>query len=302
MKNENARLRRHRSYERRKANTGRMFISIWAVGIVLLFIMPLVRTVIYSLNTLDLHTMSTRPAGLSYYFRLFTGDTVFVQDLTAALTDLLYQVPIVVMFSLFIAVLLNRKFPGRLFFRAVFFLPVVVMSGVVYSILKGDAHSTEIVNSAAGAVDAFNELGALQDLLGSFGAGEKLIGFMSGVVSRVLDTVWQSGVQILLFLAGLQSVSPALYEAARMEGATKWAEFWKITFPMLSPVLLVSVIYTVIDSFTAESNAVIGYIKEVSFHNFEYSYGCAMSLTYCAVILLSIGLVALLMRRAFRMG
>lgn len=302
MKNENARPRRHRSYERRKANTGRMFISIWAVGIVLLFIMPLVRTVIYSLNTLDLHTMSTRPAGLSYYLRLFTGDTVFVQDLTAALTDLLYQVPIVVMFSLFIAVLLNRRFPGRLFFRAVFFLPVVVMSGVVYSILKGDAHSTEIVNSAAGAVDAFNELGALQDLLGSFGAGEKLIGFMSGVVSRVLDTVWQSGVQILLFLAGLQSVSPALYEAARMEGATKWAEFWKITFPMLSPVLLVSVIYTVIDSFTAESNAVIGYIKEVSFHNFEYSYGCAMSLTYCAVILFSIGLVALLMRRAFRMG
>ena len=302
MKNENTRLRRRRSYERRKANTGRMFISIWAVGIVLLFVMPLVRTVIYSLNTLDLHTMSTRPAGLSYYFRLFTGDTVFVQDLTAALTDLLYQVPIVVMFSLFIAVLLNRKFPGRLFFRAVFFLPVVVMSGVVYSILKGDAHSTEIVNSAAGAVDAFNELGALQDLLGSFGAGEKLIGFMSGVVSRVLDTVWQSGVQILLFLAGLQSVSPALYEAARMEGATKWAEFWKITFPMLSPVLLVSVIYTVIDSFTAESNAVIGYIKEVSFHNFEYSYGCAMSLTYCAVILFSIGLVALLMRRAFRMG
>lgn len=302
MKNENARLRRRCSYERRKANTGRMFISIWAVGIVLLFVMPLVRTVIYSLNTLDLHTMSTRPAGLNYYLRLFTGDTVFVQDLTAALTDLLYQVPIVVMFSLFIAVLLNREFPGRLFFRAVFFLPVVVMSGVVYSILKGDAHSTEIVNSAAGAVDAFNELGALQDLLGSFGAGEKLIGFMSGVVSRVLDTVWQSGVQILLFLAGLQSVSPALYEAARMEGATKWAEFWKITFPMLSPVLLVSVIYTVIDSFTAESNAVIGYIKEVSFHNFEYSYGCAMSLTYCAVILFSIGLVALLMRRAFRMG
>ena len=302
MKNENAHPRRRRSYERRKANTGRMFISIWAVGIVLLFVMPLVRTVIYSLNTLDLHTMSTRPAGLSYYLRLFTGDTVFVQDLTAALTDLLYQVPIVVMFSLFIAVLLNREFPGRLFFRAVFFLPVVVMSGVVYSILKVYAHSTEIVNSAAGAVDAFNELGALQDLLGSFGAGEKLIGFMSGVVSRVLDTVWQSGVQILLFLAGLQSVSPALYEAARMEGATKWAGLWKITFPMLSPGLLVSVIYTVIDSFTAESNAVIGYIKEVSFHNFEYSYGCAMSLTYCAVILLSIGLVALLMRRAFRMG
>ena len=293
---------RHYSYERRKANVGRMFISVWVLGILLLFITPLVRTIIYSLNTLDFNTMAINPAGFTHYMRLFVKDTSFIQNLSTVLTNLMYQVPIVVMFSLFIAVLLNRKFPGRLFFRAVFFLPVVVMSGVVYSILNGDVQANEIMNNAASANEAFNNLGALQDLLGSFGMGEKIISVLSNIVSRVLDTVWQSGVQILLFLAGLQSVSPALYEAARMEGATKWEEFWKITFPMLLPVLLVSVIYTIIDSFTADGNLVIRYIKETSFQKFEYSYGCAMALTYCVIILAIVGVVTLVIGRFTKGG
>lgn len=283
-------------YEKRKSNYGRMFISVWVVGIILLFIVPLVRTVQYSFNTLDFSTLEMKAAGLSYYVRMFLKDTAFIKNLSSSMTDLLYQVPIVVLFSMFIAVLLNREFRGRLFFRAVFFLPVVVMSGVVFTILRGDTQSTEMMSEAGNVSNAFNNLGALQDLLATFGAGTAVIDFMSNVVDRTLDTVWLSGVQILLFLAGLQSVSPALYEAARIEGATKWEEFWKITFPMLIPVLFVCVIYSIIDSFTSQTNAVISYIQETSFSNFDYSYGCAMSVVYSLIILLVIGLMYLIIR------
>ena len=281
------------SYEKRKSMYGRMFISVWVLGVLVLFITTLLYTMFYSTNTLNFKTLKTTAAGFSYYYRLFFEDTGFVQKLCTELLNLLYEVPIVVMFSVFIAVLLNRQFTGRLFFRAVFFLPVIVMSGVVLSLLSNDTQSTEFMAKSGDTTNAMlNKLTTLQDLLSSFGFGDKVITFLSNVVNRVEDVIWKSGVQILLCLAGLQSVSPVLYEAARIEGASKWEEFWKITFPMLMPVLLVSIIYSIIDSFTSDSNAVITYINTVSFQNFEYSYGCAMSLTYCVIMLIVIGLVA----------
>ena len=279
------------SYERKKAMTGRVFISIWIIGVLLFFVVPFIRTILYSVNTVNFRNMNMTAVGFEYFSRLFTKDTNFVQKLTTVMMNLLYEVPIIVMFSLFIAVLLNQKFVGRLFFRAVFFLPVIVMSGVVFTLLRQDTQSAEIMQQAGNGSAVFSDLTLVSDLLSSFGFGDSLISFISNVVDRVMDTVWKSGVQILLFLAGLQSISTGLYEAARIEGATKWEEFWKITFPMVTPILLVSVIYTIIDSFTATENVIISYINEVSFQNFEYSYGCAMSLTYCIIILVIIGLV-----------
>lgn len=286
------------SYEGRKSMYGRLFILIWGIGVLLFFVTPFVRTIFYSLNNLNFRTLDTTPAGFSFYVRMFTKDTGFIQNLGTVLMNLLYEVPIIVMFSLFIAVVLNREFRGRLFFRAVFFLPVIVMSGVVFTLLSKDTQSSEIMSQAGNSSTMFTNLTSLNDLLSAFGFGDKIIGFISNVVSRVIDTAWKSGVQILLCLAGLQSVSPALYEAARMEGATKWEEFWKITFPMLTPVLLVSTVYTIIDSFTSSSNALITYINTVSFQNFEYSYGCAMSLTYCVIMLVIVGLTAALLGRS----
>ena len=280
------------SYERKKSMTGRAFILVWVIGGLVFFVVPFIRTVFYSLNTLNFRTLETSPAGAAYFSRLFTKDTGFLQNLSTVLMNLLYEVPIIVLFSLFIAVLLNQKFAGRLFFRAVFFLPVVVMSGVVFTLLRQDVQSADIMQQTGSGTAAFSNLTLLSDLLSSFGFGESLIDFISQVVDRVIDTAWKSGVQILLCLAGLQSISIGLYEAARMEGATKWEEFWKITFPMVTPVLLVSVIYTIIDSFTANGNVMMAYINNVSFQNFEYSYGCAMSLTYCGVMLVIIGVVA----------
>lgn len=282
------------SYERKKSIIGRMFISIWIIGVLLFFVAPFIRTILYSVNTINFRNMKMTAAGFEYFSRLFTKDTNFVQKLTTVLMNLLYEVPIIVMFSLFIAVLLNKKFFGRLFFRAVFFLPVIVMSGVVFTLLRQDTQSAEIMQQAGNGSAVLSDLTLVSDLLSSFGFGDSLIRFISNVVDRVMDTVWKSGVQILLFLAGLQSISTGLYEAARIEGATKWEEFWKITFPMITPILLVSVIYTIIDSFTATENVIISYINEVSFQNFEYSYGCAMSLTYCLIILAIIGVVVVI--------
>lgn len=233
------------SYERKKSMTGLRLYSCLGYRRFGVFCGSFYPYGFYSLNTLNFRTLETSPAGAAYFSRLFTKDTGFLQNLSTVLMNLLYEVPIIVLFSLFIAVLVNQKFAGRLFFRAVFFLPVVVMSGVVLPCASG-CQSADIMQQTGSGTAAFSNLTLLSDLLSSFGFGESLIDFISQVVDRVIDTAWKSGVQILLCLAGLQSISIGLYEAARMEGATKWEEFWKITFPMVTPVLLVSVIYTII--------------------------------------------------------
>ena len=284
------------SYTARKAMYGRMFISIWVIGVLLFFVTPFIQTIFYSFNTLQFESQTTAPAGFSHYLRLFQKDTDFIQNLTQALLTLLYEVPIVVMFSVFMAVVLNQRFPGRLFFRAVFFLPVIVMSGVVITLLKGDTNSSDIMQQVDNT-QVFTSMTVINDLLSQFGFGTGIIDFISNVVVRVIDTCWKSGVQILLCLAGLQSVPTPLYEAARIEGATKWEEFWKIAFPMLMPVIFINIIYTIIDSFTFADNPMMKYINTVSFSKFEYSYGSAMSLTYCLIIAVIIGLIALVVGR-----
>ncbi len=285
------------SYQSKKAMYGRMFIAIWVIGVLLFFVTPFIQTVFYSFNTLNLDTQSTQPAGWNYYIRLFTKDTDFIQNLSTVLLNLLYEVPIIIMFSAFVAVLLNQKFRGRLFFRAIFFLPVIVMSGVVFSLLSGDTNSGDILSQSDNS-QIFSSMTVLNDLLGQFGFGTQIIDFITEIVERVIDTSWKSGVQILLCLAGLQSVPAPLYEAARIEGATKWEEFWKITFPMLSPVLFINVIYTIIDSFTFSDNVMMEYINTASFNKFDYSYGSAMSVVYCLIITLIIGLISLIIGRA----
>lgn len=285
------------SYESKKSIYGRIFISFWVIGVLLFFITPFFKTIFYSFNTLVLESQTTHPAGWSHYLRLFTKDTDFIQKLSVVLLDLLYEVPIIVMFSVFVAVILNQEFRGRLFFRAVFFLPVIVMSGVVFSLLNSDTNSAEIIKQGQNQ-QIFGRLTVLNDILSQFGFGTQIIDFITQVVERVINTSWKSGVQILLCLAGLQSVPSQLYEAARIEGATKWEEFWKITFPMLSPVIFVSVIYTIIDSFTFSENKIMQYINTVSFNKFEYSYGSAMSIVYCLIIAVIIGLISLVIGRA----
>ena len=298
-------MKKHLSFQSRNAWVGRAFLSLWVIGVVMFFILPFIKTLIYSFSTIRFQNtgMTVELEGLSSYIRMFTKDADFLPKLSWVFGDMLVQLPVIVMFSLFAAVLLNMQFRGRLVFRTIFFLPVIVMSGVIISLIQGEyTGNTQLLAQADSSGQMFTDITVLNDLLGSFGFGNTFISVLTDIVSQVINVCWRSGVQILLFLAALQGIPSQLYEAASIEGATKWEAFWKITFPMSLPVLYLTIVYTVIESFTAADNEMMEYIQAVSFNKFDYAYGSAIAMIYCIAILLIVGLITLLMRRWMSAG
>ena len=286
------------SFTARNAMYGRGFIALWALGILLFFVVPLVETIIYSFNDITTNNSGIvlTPTGFANYLRAFTIDAEALPSMSGVLTSLLYDVPLTVMFALLIAVMLNGKFFGRTAFRAIFFMPVIVMSGSVMILFKSDNIASMLFGGTDAGQTLFDNITILNDLFANIGWGEQVVGVLGTVVSKVMDICWYSGVQIILCMAALQSIPETLYEAARVEGASKWEEFWKITFPMSTPVLFVCVIFTIIE----KAGGGTSYIKNVSFTQANYGYGSALAILYCLLIVAVIALVSLLLRNWIR--
>jgi ABC-type sugar transport system permease subunit len=194
------------------------------------------------------------------------------------------NVPLIVIFSLFLAVLLNQKFVGRTAARAIFFLPVILAFGIILSLESTSL--VQAVNEANAGGKVVNTLSSfeLQDMMLNAGVSEGIVNYLSDAVNRIYQIVSQSGVQILIFLAGIQTISPQLYEAAKMEGATGYEAFWKITFPMVSPLILVNVVYTIVDSFSM--NEMTDLIRDTGFKNFNFGLSSAMAWIYFLAVAL----------------
>lgn len=282
------------SYERKKSLYGYIFLAPWLLGLFALFFRTFITSTIYSFSDLDLVTGEITLVGLKHYNTAFNTDPRFLPLLTAQLQDMVTTVPVIIVFSLFIAVLLNQEFRGRALARTVFFLPVVIGSGIVISIIQGDQMSNEVINGTRAA--GLFESGSIFDMLEESGLDSDLIGTMMGIVNNIFELSWHSGLQIILFLAALQTVPDQLYEVAKVEGATSWEIFFKITLPMITPILLVNVIYTLVDTFTDYGNSLLVYILDLGKKlNFEYS--AALGNIYFVIIFAIIGLVLLLIGR-----
>ena len=241
--------------------------------------------------------------GFTLYEEALLGGTAFVSSLWEGVQQLVLNVPAIVVFSLFIAVILNQRMIGRAFFRAVFFIPVILATGMMQTIDAMDILSDSVGNGIGGAMSGVEEETDYENFLGFFDitillstmkVGAGLVTYVIQLVERVYEVINDSGVQMLIFLAGLQSISPAIYEACQIEGATSWETFWKITFPMISPMILVNLIYTVIDSFTKKSNIVMSYISSVYTTNDHLA--TAMSWIYFLVVVVIVLLCWVLMR------
>ena len=202
---------------------------------------------------------------------------------------MLKTVPVVIVFSLFIAVILNQKFRGRMFARAIFFMPVVVTSGIVISIVNGDAFINSVEADASSSI--FDAAG-MEKILEGMMLPDSIIDFFTQVINQTFDTLWKCGVQILLFLAALQGVPPQLYEAAKIEGATGWESFWKVTFPMITPMILVNAVYRIIDSFTTESNVVMTFISKKYSSSNGQVISSAMSWIYFLIVIIIVSVIA----------
>lgn len=283
-------------YERRKSLIGLLCVSPWIIGFLCLYLYPLVQSVRYSLSDLTFQagTLNVRFVGWENYKTAFLSDPVFVRILTATLKDMLYQVPIILIYSMIVALLLNHKFRGRAVMRSIFFLPVIIATGVVMNIMKTDTVSM-LMMSDAGSSSMF-KADMFQTMLQETGVESSVVNAVIDAANNVFDLSWRSGIQILLFLAGLQSVPRPLYEASAMDGCTAWERYWKVTFPIMTPILMINLIYTIVDHFTSFDNAVMQSIMEYS-SQLKYAYSSTLAWIYFAAIIGILLLAAFLMRR-----
>ncbi len=290
------RRRSHISLTTRRAWTGILFISPWIIGFLGFFLRPLVNSFMYVFNstTIRPNSLEMKFIGLDNLYRAFFNDTKFTPLLTSQLSSVVTSVPIILAFSLLMALIINGKFRGRTLVRAIFFLPVICGSGLILEILQGDAMSNSILSGTRSSM--LFQTSGLENMLMNMGMAQELVDTMMGIVNNIFVLTWKSGIQILLFLAGLQTVSPSLYESAKIEGATSWETFWKVTFPMIGPMLVLNLIYTVIDSFTDYGNAVMQYIYTFG-KSLDFSYSAALSWIYFVLVLLVVGVVYFFVNR-----
>ena len=297
-------------YEKKKGLYGYGFIALWFIGTLWLFIMPVLTSLWYSLcNTKLLDKAGALEVGMTsagiytewngfYNFtKAFTIDTTFLPKLGTALGEILPNTIVIMIFSLFIAVILNQKFRGRTLARAVFFLPVLIATGPVISVINGDMTSQGVSDAAQFSTLFKTDLVTeLMEFLGIYNLNQTFTDIIKDITSGVLNLVWNSGIQILIFLSALQTIPPSAKEAASIEGATAWEFFWKITFPYISPMILSNLVYTVIDAFVSTDNVVMEYVLAQS-RNWEYGYSAALAWIYFAIVGACLGLICVIIHR-----
>ena len=301
--------KKNASLDKRKARAGWWFVLPFVLSFVLIYLPIVSDSLRYSFS--ELVTKPGQPMQINWVGFYNYNDAIlgtsstagtggtFVQVLIEGMSDMIFDIPMILIFSLFMAVLLNQKMVGRAAFRAILFVPVIISTGIMESIdaLTMDMQSN--MGSAEGISDGSGEsTGAalvstfdIQKLFSGMVIGDGLVKYVVTAINNIFNIVNHSGVQILIFLAGLQSISPAIYESVQIDGASAWETFWKITFPMISPMILVNAVYTIIDSFTMESNVVMQFISAVySSPQGSIVASTAMSWMY---FLLVIGIIAI---------
>lgn len=275
------------NYRTRSTITGTMFFLPWLIGFFAITAYPLIYSLVICFNQVQIRpgTIELEPIGWEYFRQAFAVDTEYPTKLITSLCNVMMGTPLVVVFSLVIALLLNRKFKGRTFYRIVFFLPVVIMSGPVMSELMSESSAMSIDMDIMGIRSILMEL--------DYGWANILLTFLNSFV-RIL---WFCGVQIIVFLAGLQKIDRNMYEAAAIDGATAWESFWKITLPHMRPIILLNTIYTIIEMGTASDDAtnvkIVGAIRDIAR---PYSYAAVLSWIYAFCLLLLILIAFLLLK------
>ena len=285
------------SYTRKQAWAGRLFILPWFIGFVFIFLRSLITSFIYSFSkiTVGARGFETKFVGLENYKYELTVDPNYVKTLVNTVLSMLYQVPLILIFSLIVACILNQKFRGRVLARAIFFLPVIIATGQIISIMRGDIYSQQL--SSGERTSTLFTVAGLQSLLINSGLTQVMTTNIINTLNSIFDVAWKSGIQILLFIAGLQTIPRALYEVSEIEGATAWESFWKITFPMMSPILILNLIYTVIDNFTDYSNPIIKVASDLGVRQMKYELSATVTSIYFVVIVVILGAIALLTRK-----
>ncbi len=275
--------------EKREARMGYVFVAPWLIGVVLFLLYPLGQSFRYVWYNIRITPVKTNFiwVGTGNFTQIWLENAEFPQQLVTYIWQTIVEVPIIVVFALMIAIMLNGKIKMRGFFRLIFFLPVIIVSGPVMNMLVSEGASTIPSMNVQTIISAFN---TFLPLKAAQGVGE--------IFSNMIMILWYSGVQILIFLSALQKVDPALYEAAKIDGGSGWECFWKITLPTIKPMILLNAVYTVIFLSGNEQNQLINMIENAMFSGTKekgYGYASAMAWMYAVVVTLIVLLFFLLL-------
>ena len=243
--------------EARKSRYGFMFILPWLIGFILFFFIPIIQSFVYSLSTIQITNdgIATEFIGLEHYITLIKEDPDYLTMLQEAVVSFIYKLPLILVVSIVLSIVLNQKFKGRVVFRAFFFLPVIIATGVVMELVF---MTTADSSTALGVSESMTaNMFSIDSIMESLNLPIQIATYIQIAVSSIFDLIWDCGIQIILFIAGLQSIPASIYEASKVEGATKWEEFWFITFPQLGRITLLVAIFTMLEIFADNRNELI---------------------------------------------
>ena len=279
-----------RGIESKKGFYGRMFVLHWEIGIILFFLIPIIQSIWFSFSDVWLDPLEgivAEFAGLFNYNYALNENPSYVKNLTTSLTNFTYSLPIIVIVSFILAIVLNQKFKGKTIFRSIYFLPVIIATGVVMSYLTESVGGNQnpIIQLTTDSSNAYVSGGIdFQAVLTALNLPDEITNLMAKYIGMIFNLLWDCGVQIVLFIAGLQTIPDALYEVSKVEGATGWENFWYITLPMVSQQLLLVIIYTVIDLLTKQNDPVMSQAYKMMNQNSQYAEPAAMLWFYFAII------------------
>ncbi len=284
--------KRYMTLRRRDAMVGRMFVLPFYIGFILFSVTPLIETLkmMFYNTTVTFGGYNMEYIGGKNFDQVFNKDPDFLYNLFTSVGNMLWQVPCILFISLFLAILINTKFKGRTFVRVVFFLPVIVMTGTVILILQNDVVANAALSGEVVAGGQIEYNVGIEQLLVEAGLSSKIVSAFTTFSNDVFNLAWKTGVQIIIFLSGLQSIPTSLYEASSVEGATKWEEFFKITLPMLLPVFVLNTVYTIVDAFTDAGNAAMNQVL-VATQSLNFGVASVMSYSYFILIAVFVALV-----------
>ena len=286
----------------KNAVAGYLFIAPFILGFILFMVVPLGQSLLMTFNEVvpmsDGTGFSMSWAGIKNYKDAFTVDPEFVPFLISEVTTMLVNTPATLIFSFFIALLLNQNFKGRGAVRAIFFLPVILSSGVIVGVEYNNALLQDMKEVIADTSNDASITGVLEKILVTSDSSpiSMMFWYVFDIINKVYDIAIASGIQIIMFLSALQTISPSMFEAAKIEGCTAWESFWKITFPMVSSMILVNVVYTVIDFFLKTDNTVMTKISE-EVGKLNYGFSSAMAWVYFLCVIIILGIVSLIISK-----
>ncbi len=292
--------KKQKNLARGNAIAGYLFITPFIIGFLLFLLYPMCQSLYMSfcqVSPTPGHGFTFTWAGVEHYNYIFRIDPKYTQYLLDELQKMALRVPAILIFSFFMAMLLNQEFKGRTFVRAVYFLPVILSSGVMVGLETNNSLIQGMQNIIQKDTSSTSITETLESILLQGETGNKFFEYVIEIVDQVYDIAIASGIQIIIFLSGLQTISPSMYEAATIEGCTGWESFWKITFPMISSLILVNVVYTIVDFFTKSDSDLMTLINQTLLTDFNYGRTAAMSWVYFAIIAVILGIVALIISK-----